>query len=53
MKGSAIKRGYLGVGIQPMTDDIADGLGLPKDAADRRRVEPASRRSAPASSRAT
>ena len=24
-------RGYLGVGIQPMDDDIAAGLGLPKD----------------------
>jgi serine protease Do len=29
--GSKIKRGYLGVGIQPMTEDIAAGLGLPKD----------------------
>ncbi|WP_156680099.1 Do family serine endopeptidase [Sphingomonas profundi] len=29
--GGKIKRGYLGVGIQPMTDDIAAGLGLPKD----------------------
>jgi len=29
--GSRIKRGYLGVGIQPMTEDIAASLGLPKD----------------------
>ena len=29
--GNKIKRGYLGVGIQPMTEDIAAGLGLPKD----------------------
>ncbi len=26
-----VKRGYLGVQIQPMTSDIAAGLGLPKD----------------------
>jgi len=31
MKGERIHRGYLGVGIQPMTDDIAQGLQLPKD----------------------
>ena len=31
MKGERIHRGYLGVGIQPMTDDIAAGLHLPKD----------------------
>ena len=31
MKGERIHRGYLGVGIQPMTDDIASGLKLPKD----------------------
>ena len=31
MKGERIHRGYLGVGIQPMTDDIAQGLKLPKD----------------------
>ncbi|ATE67551.1 Do family serine endopeptidase [Rhizorhabdus dicambivorans] len=29
--GERIKRGYLGVGIQPMTQDIASSLGLPKD----------------------
>jgi serine protease Do len=26
-----VKRGYLGVGIQPMSKDIADAMGLPKD----------------------
>ncbi|MBY0521395.1 MAG: Do family serine endopeptidase [Sphingomonas sp.] len=31
MKGVAVKRGYLGVGIQPINDDIAAALGLPKD----------------------
>ncbi len=31
VKGQAISRGYLGVIIQPMTDDIAAGVGLPKD----------------------
>jgi len=31
MKGERIHRGYLGVGIQPMADDIAAGLKLPKD----------------------
>jgi serine protease Do len=30
MKGSAIRRGYLGVGMQDVTDDIADALGVPK-----------------------
>jgi serine protease Do len=29
--GGRVKRGYLGVGIQPMSEDIAAGLGLPKD----------------------
>ena len=29
--GNKIKRGYLGVGIQPMTEDIAASLGLAKD----------------------
>ena len=28
MNGKAIERGYLGVRIQPITDDIADSLGL-------------------------
>jgi len=31
MKGSTVRRGYLGVGIQPLSDDIAAALGLPKD----------------------
>ncbi len=30
-KGVAVKRGYLGIGIQSMTADIAAALGLPKD----------------------
>jgi len=30
-RGGTIKRGYLGVGIQPLTDDIAAALGLPKN----------------------
>ena len=29
IKGEEILRGYLGVRIQPMTDDLADALGLP------------------------
>jgi len=29
--GGKIRRGYLGVAIQPMTEDIAASLGLPKD----------------------
>ncbi len=31
MKGQRIRRGYLGVGIQDLTDDIAAGLNLPKN----------------------
>jgi len=31
MKGQAIERGFLGVQIQPVTDEIADSLGLPHD----------------------
>ncbi len=31
MKGERVHRGYLGVQIQPMSDDIAQGLKLPKD----------------------
>ena len=31
MKGSSVRRGYLGVQIQPVTGSIAEGLGLPKD----------------------
>jgi serine protease Do len=39
--GGKIKRGYLGVGIQPMSDDIAAGLGLPKNVGEIvARVEP-------------
>lgn len=42
MKGVAVKRGYLGVGIQPVTDDIAVALGLPKNQGEIiGRVEPA------------
>lgn len=29
MGGGSVRRGYLGVAIQPVRDDIADGLGLP------------------------
>jgi len=31
MKGGHVKRGYLGIAIQPVTDDIATALGLPKN----------------------
>jgi serine protease Do len=31
MKGTAIKRGYLGVGPQPLDDDLAASFGLPKN----------------------
>jgi len=31
MKGERVHRGYLGVSIQPMTEDIASALNLPKD----------------------
>ena len=31
MKGQAIERGYLGISIQPVSDEIADSLGLPHD----------------------
>ena len=31
MKGKSVQRGYLGVGIQPVNDDIAGALGLPKN----------------------
>ncbi|QKS02014.1 Do family serine endopeptidase [Sphingomonas sp. CL5.1] len=41
MKGGSVKRGYLGVGIQPVTDDIAAALGLPKNSGEIiGRVEP-------------
>ena len=29
--GAKVKRGYLGIGIQPMTQEIASALGLPKN----------------------
>jgi serine protease Do len=29
--GTSVKRGYLGVGIQPLDEDAADALGLPKN----------------------
>jgi serine protease Do len=39
--GGKVKRGYLGVGIQPMTDEIATALGLPKNSGEIvARVEP-------------
>jgi len=31
MKGETVKRGYLGVAIQPITDDIAASLGIDKN----------------------
>ncbi|MFA5969536.1 MAG: Do family serine endopeptidase [Sphingomonas sp.] len=31
MKGQSVKRGYLGVGLQALDDDLAAGLGLPKN----------------------
>jgi serine protease Do len=31
MRGQAIERGYLGVGIQPVDENIGAALGLPKD----------------------
>lgn len=31
MKGGTVKRGFMGVALQPMSDDIAASLGLPKD----------------------
>ena len=31
IKGQAIERGYLGISIQPVSDEIADSLGLPHD----------------------
>ena len=41
MKGISVKRGYLGVGIQAVTEDIAAALGLPKDRGELiSRVEP-------------
>jgi serine protease Do len=31
MRGQRPQRGYLGVGLQPLSEDIASSLGLPKD----------------------
>ena len=31
MRGQAVRRGYLGVGIQPLTNDYAAALGLPQN----------------------
>jgi len=31
MRGTAIARGYLGVGMKPLTEDFAGALGLPKN----------------------
>lgn len=30
MKGASVQRGYLGVGIQPLTEDLAESFGVPK-----------------------
>ena len=30
-KGGSVRRGYLGVGIGPMSEDLAESLGLPKN----------------------
>jgi serine protease Do len=41
MKGNSVERGYLGVGIQPLDEGIADSLGLPKNRGELiARVEP-------------
>lgn len=41
MRGQAIERGYLGVGIQPIDENIGAALGLPKDRGELiSRVEP-------------
>ena len=41
MKGEQVRRGYIGVGIQPLSDDIAAALGLPKNSGEIiGRVEP-------------
>ncbi len=39
--GASVKRGYLGIGIQPLDEGIADSLGLPKNTGEIvRSVEP-------------
>nr|WP_209308251.1 Do family serine endopeptidase [Sphingomonas corticis] len=41
MKGQSVRRGYLGVGIQPVSEDIGAALGLPKNSGEIiGRVEP-------------
>lgn len=41
LKGRSVQRGYLGVGIQPLTEDIASALGLPRNRGELiQRVEP-------------
>ena len=40
--GAKIERGYLGIGIAPVDEDLAAALGLPKDRGEFiQRVEPA------------
>jgi S1-C subfamily serine protease len=52
--GQAIERGYLGVRIQPINDDLAASLGLPKNRANSSsRSNPARARPRPASRPAT
>ncbi len=42
MKGTSVKRGYLGVGIQPIDEDTANSLGLARNRGELiNRVEPA------------
>ena len=54
MRGQRPQRGYLGVGLQPLDENIAPSLGLPKDSGEIvRSVVPGEPRPAPASSRAT
>ncbi len=54
MKGQAIERGYLGISIQPVTDEIADSLGLPHDRGELvRLVQPDQPAAAPGSRWAT
>ena len=41
IKGAPVRRGYLGIGIQPITEDIASALNLPKNTGEIiARVEP-------------
>ena len=54
-RGQRPQRGYLGVGLQPLDENIAASLGLPKDQRRDRPLgrSPASPPRAPGSSRAT